>query len=182
MKLTTDGKSVNDPKAGGYTNPFGFLAHVARPTLKLDMVPVLDLLVIALLFGLLFTRFVMVPGLQVDLPDSELQMQPGTLPVSVLTIGNRGMLLFDGGVFEMGTIASGFESHIREKSSGAIVLLVKTEGSMDLQRFLELCRMAQAAGFIQVQIAGEHLPEVKAEMPGIGDSEGLLNDGFLSIR
>lgn len=181
MKAATEAKSGNGPQAVAYTKPLGLMAHVARPTLKLDMVPVLDLLVIALLFGLLFTRFVMVPGLQVDLPDSEMQMQPGTRPVSVLTIGNRGMLLFDGGVFEMGTIASGFESHIREKSRSDVVLLVKTEGSMDLQRFLELCRMAQAAGFVQVQIAGEHLPEVKARLPVTGDSEGLLDEGFLSI-
>lgn len=181
MKVRAEAGSEKGSQVGAYTKPLGLMEHVARPAVKLDVVPVLDLLVIALLFGLLFTRFVMVPGLQVDLPDSEMQMQPGIRPVSVLTIGNRGMLLFDGGVFEMDTIAGGFENHIREKSRSDVVLLVKTEGTMDLQGFLELCRMAQAAGFVQVQIAGEHLPEVKAQMPGIGDSENLLDGGFLSV-
>lgn len=169
------------PSLGAYTKPLGLTTHLKRPAVKLDVVPVLDLLVIALLFGLLFTRFVMVPGMQVDLPDSEMQMQPSTRAVSVLTIGNRGMLLFDGVVFEMGTIGQGFENHIRKNSAGEVVLLVKTEGSMDLQRFLALCRMAQDAGFVQIQIAGEHVPEVKGRLPNSAGPDDLVEGGFLSV-
>jgi len=70
----------------GYTEPLGLMAQLKRPPIIFDMIPVLDLLVIALLFSLLFTRFVMVPGVRVDLPDSGMQMQPSNLPVAVLTI------------------------------------------------------------------------------------------------
>jgi biopolymer transport protein ExbD len=169
-------------QTGAYTTPLGLTAHLYRPTVKLDAVPVLDLVVIALLFGLLFTRFVMVPGMQVDLPDSEMQMQPSTRSVSVLTIGNRGMLLFDGVVFEMDTIRRGFESHIGDKSDDAVVLLIKTEASMSLQDFLALCRMAQKAGFVQVQIAGEHLPAVKGRLPtGVGSSDFVDDRTFPTL-
>lgn len=181
MKASGEATSGKAPQGGAYTKPLGLTAHLQRPAVKLDAVPILDLMVIALLFGLLFTRFVMVPGMQVDLPDSEMQMQPSTRPVSVLTIGNRGMLLFDGVVFEMETIRSGFDSHISEKLDDDVVLLVKTQGSMDLQRFLALCRMAQEAGFVQVQIAGEHVPEMKGRLPNRENPGDATEGGFLSV-
>lgn len=164
-----------------YTEPLGLMAHLSRPSVKLDMVPVLDLLVIALLFSLLFTRFVMVPGVRVDLPDSELQMQPSNLPVAVLTIGNRGMLFFDGAVFELNSIERGFQKHIEGAIGQEVVLLVKTEGSMDLQLFLKLCRMAQDAGFVQVQIAGEHMQDPDSILPSGTGSSDAVDTGFLSV-
>lgn len=180
MKIVPDSTDRKVLAVNAFTKPLGLTTYLKRPVVKLDAVPVLDLMVIALLFGLLFTRFVMVPGMQVDLPDAEMQMQPSTRPVSVLTIGNREMLLFDGVVFEMDTIQQGFETHIREKARDEVVLLVKTEGSMDLQRFLTLCRMAQQAGFVQVQIAGEHAPAIKKLLPRNAGSAEFLESDFLS--
>ena len=165
----------------GYTEPLGLMAQLKRPPISFDMIPVLDLLVIALLFSLLFTRFVMVPGVRVDLPDSGMQMQPSNLPVAVLTIGNRGMLFFDGAVFELNSIDPSFQNYIEELSGKDVVLLVKTEGSMDLQLFLELCQMAQNAGFVQVQIAGEHLPNSESPLSPSNGAGSTLDPGFLSV-
>jgi biopolymer transport protein ExbD len=123
----------------------------------------------------------MVPGVRIDLPDSEMQMQPSNLPVAVLTIGNRGMLFFEGSVYELDSIERGFKQHIESKPRREIVLLVKTQGSMDLQLFLKLCRMAQVAGFVQVQIAGEHLPEAVPLVPTEGKAGEVLDSGFLSV-
>ncbi len=179
--MSTPGIETKATVRHGYTEPLGLIALLKRPQVKLDAVPVLDLLVIALLFGLLFTRFVMVPGVRVDLPDSEMQMQPSNLPVAVLTIGNRGMLFFDGAVFELSSIERGFERHIEGMAGQNVVLLVKTEGSMDLQLFLKLCRMAQDAGFVQVQIAGEHVPDASSIMPSNAGVENASSHGFLSV-
>ena len=165
----------------GYTEPLGLMTQTKRPSISFDVVPVLDLLVIALLFSLLFTRFVMVPGVRVDLPSSGMQMQQSNLPVAVLTIGNRGMLFFDGGVFELNSIDRSFQKYIEELPVKDVVLLVKTEGSMDLQLFLELCEMAQDAGFVQVQIAGKHLPNSESVLPSANGSGTGLDSGFLSV-
>ena len=165
----------------GYTEPLGLMAQLKRPPISFDMIPVLDILVIALLFSLLFTRFVMVPGVRVDLPDSGMQMQPSNLPVAVLTIGNRGMLFFDGAVFELNSIDTSFQNYIEELPGKDVVLLVKTEGSMDLQLFLELCQMAQNAGFVQVQIAGEHLPNSESPLSPANGAGSTLDSGFLSV-
>lgn len=149
----------------GFTAPFGLVEHLHRPKMKLDLVPVLDLLTIGLLMSLLFTRFVMVPGVRIDLPDSDLRMPHHDSSVAVLTIGNKGMLYFDGSVYEQGSIARAFKQHIdkQHESGGGSVLLLKAEGTMPLQVFLDLCRMAQEAGFAQVQIAGEKQP-VRSEL------------------
>ena len=165
----------------GYTEPLGLIASLKRPPISFDMIPVLDLLVIALLFSLLFTRFVMVPGVRVDLPDSDMQMQLSNLPVAVLTIGNNGMLFFDGAVFELNSIGPSFKNYTKDLSGKDVVLLVKTEGSMNLQLFLELCHMAQSAGFVQVQIAGEHLPNNESPLSPVNGSGTALDSDFLSV-
>ena len=164
-----------------YTEPLGWTTQVKRPPISFDLVPALDLLVIALLFSLLFTRFVMVPGVRVDLPDSGMQMQQSNLPVAVLTIGNRGMLFFDGGVFELNSIDRSFQKYIEELPTKDVILLVKTEGSMDLQLFLELCQMAQNAGFVQVQIASEHLPNSESALPSANGIGTALDSDFMSV-
>ena len=170
---------VKVTNGGSFTEPFGLMALIKRPTIKLDVVPVLDLLVIALFFGLLFTRFVMVPGVRVELPQSELKMPLSNLPVAVLTIGNGGMLFFDGAVFELNSIRRGFEKHHEEVQEHDVVLLIKTEGSMDLQLFLELCQMAKESGFVQVQIAGKHLPDAKSITPSTKDPGRNSANSFL---
>lgn len=151
---------ADDPlpqSSAGFTAPLGLVDHLHRPKMKLDLVPVLDLLTIGLLISFLFTRFVMVPGVRVDLPDSDLRMPHHDSSVAVLTIGNKGMLYFDGSVYEQSSIGRAFKQHIDGLSQGGndSVLLVKAEGTMPLQVFLDLCRMAQEAGFMQVQVAGE---------------------------
>ncbi|MGC6424440.1 MAG: ExbD/TolR family protein [Lentimonas sp.] len=163
-------KSADEPlpqSMAGFTSPLNLLAHLHRPKMKLDLVPVLDLLTIGLMISLLFTRFVMVPGVQIDLPDSDLRIPHNGGSVAVLTIGNKGMLYFDGSVYEQASIERAFNQHIRARSgsAGEAVLFVKAQGSMPLESLLKLCEMAQKAGFSQVQIAGEKTREIEEFMP-----------------
>ena len=60
---------------GQFTASFGLLERLKRPEIKVDIIPVLDLMVLALLISLLFTRFVMLPGVRVNLPETDLRMQ-----------------------------------------------------------------------------------------------------------
>lgn len=154
------------------TEPFDFRSRLRPADSRLDFVPVLDLIVIALLVSLFFTRFVSMPGVRVDLPVTEMRMQHSQDSVAVLTIGNNGMLLFDGAVFESGTIARGFQNYMEESVRGSPVLLVKADVAMEMQEFLRLCELAKEAGFIQVQLAGKQEKEVNellsAPMSGPG--------------
>jgi len=149
-----------------FTASFGLLERLKRPEIKIDPIPVLDLLVLALLISLLFTRFVMLPGVRVNLPETDLRLQHGAAEVAVLTIGNGGMLFFNGSVYEHASVEQAFARHLQDRTEQHAVLLVKAEASMELQLFLNLCRMAQSAGFAEVQIAGDEVPEVLELIPG----------------
>jgi len=144
---------------GEFTASFGLLERLKRPEIKIDLIPVLDLMVLALLISLLFTRFVMLPGVRVNLPEADLRMQHDASEVAVLTIGNQGMLFFAGSVYEHGSIERAFRKYLKGRDEEASILLVKAEASMELQLFLDLCRMAQVAGFDEVQIASDQVEE-----------------------
>ena len=159
------------PASGQFMSWMGLADRLKKPEMKIDLIPVLDLLVIALLVSLLFTRFVMLPGVRVDLPATDLRMPHATSAVSVLTIENQGMLFYEGSVYELGTIERAFRSYV-EGATGRAVLLVKAQADMELDEFLDLCRMAQEAGFSQVQIAGK-----KEEAPVDLIAPDLLQDG-----
>ena len=164
--MTPDREPVERSKAAeGYTSPMGLAARLKKPPMQLDMVPVLDLVVIALLMSLVFTRFVIVPGVRVDLPSTELRLQHSADPVAVLTIENRGMLFFDGSVYALDTIHKAFRAYIEGSLEETVVLLVKAEATMPLQEFLELCEMAETAGFSQVQLAGKKVGEAVELIP-----------------
>ena len=76
--------------AGGeYTSPLGLVSAGSR--WRASLLPVLDLVVIALLVSLVFTRFVILPGVRVDLPATELRMQYAA-SVAFLTVQNQDAL------------------------------------------------------------------------------------------
>jgi len=164
------------PRPGGYASPLGLLERLGSPKKEVDAAPILDLLALALLMSLVFTRFVVVPGARVDLPATELRTQHIPGPVAVLTIESEGMLFFDGGVYESGDIRRGFRNYVENVSQSSPVLLIKAEASMDLQAFLRLCRMAQEAGFAEVQITGEKAPREVAPFGG-ATGNGAVPDG-----
>ena len=137
------------------TDWLGLSGRQKRPDFRLDLIPILDLLVIALLVSLLFTRFVVFPGVRVDLPSTNFRVYHSSAKVSVLTIENEGMLFYQGRVYEIGALERAFADYIKLHPTGTAVLLIKPQAGMQLDSFLHLCEIAQSAGFGQVQIAGQ---------------------------
>lgn len=135
--------------------PFGFKDRLRQVDSSTSFIPVLDMIVIAMLVSLLFTRFVTLPGVRIDLPTTEMRMQHSEHAVAVLTIGNNGMLFFDGAVVNAASIERGFEAFIDSSDREIHVLLIKANFTMEIQDFLQLCELAKAAGFHQVQLAGK---------------------------
>jgi len=144
-----------DLQGTSFAEPFAFRRRLRQADTRIDFIPVLDMIVIAMLVSLLFTRFVSLPGVRVDLPVTEMRMQHSQQTVAVLTIGNNGMLFFNGAVSESATIQRSFERYIESADSESPVLLIKVDSAMEIQDFLRLCELAKAAGFVQVQLAGK---------------------------
>jgi biopolymer transport protein ExbD len=99
-------------------------------------------------------------------------MQHSPQAVAVLTIGNNGMLFFDGAVVNAGTIERGFKRYIESSDRETRVLLIKANYSMEMQDFLRLCELAKAAGFNQVQLAGKKKDTIEELLPPTGPGAG----------
>ncbi|NCG09400.1 MAG: hypothetical protein GWO81_07555 [Verrucomicrobia bacterium] len=130
-------------------------ARLKPPTAGLDPLPLLDLLAIALLFSLLFSRMVMTPGVRLELPESEMRMPQSSTAVAVLTVHSEGMLLFDGGVYQEDSIESAFKERVAENEEESIVLLLKTGERLPMASLLKISAKAQAAGFSQIHLAAK---------------------------
>ena len=155
-----------DPESPSLTEPFRLTGRLKKPKNGLDLIPVLDLLVIALLVSLLFTRFVVSPGVRVELPSTDMRMQHSPSAVAVMTIGSNGMLFFNGRVYDEKSIRRAFSGFVENAGNEEVALLVKVQSSMNIQSFLALCQAAQNAGFHQVQISGRKSEELADELPG----------------
>lgn len=172
MSKTGQPISSDAPAAVSFTSPFGLLARLKRAESGLDWVPALDMVVVALLISLIFTRFVIVPGVEVSLPSTDLRMQPSEESVAVLTLQSRGMLFFNGSVYNPGSLQRAFADYMEEDGKARrSVLLVKAEADIGLERFLEICREAESAGFLRVQISGKKLDSVPELIPERGEVE-----------
>lgn len=167
------------PAARAGFRGFDLNAYLKPPRVGFDAYPILDLLAIALLFSLLFSRMVMTPGVRLDLPETTLRMSPATSAVAVLTVQNEGMLLFDGGVYQVETISDAFEEYIMEKKEGPIILLLKAGERFSLASLLNISGMAQEAGFSQVHLTAKR-PESKSEGLEPNEMESMSEYDFLS--
>lgn len=130
-------------------------ARLKPPVSGLDPLPLLDLLAIALLFSLLFSRMVMTPGVRLELPETELRMPQSSATVTVLTVQSEGMLLFDGGVYKVDTIEAAFKECVAQNEAESIVLLLKAGERLPMASLLSISAKAQDAGFSQIHLAAK---------------------------
>ena len=161
------GDGCSSLEASPFSEPFGFSRHLKKSSGALDFIPFIDLIVVGLFVSLMFTRFVVLPGVKVDLPATDMRMRHSGATMAVLTIGANQMLFFDNGVYEAATIGRSFADFVEKNDRGALVLLIKVQSSMDVQAFLQLVELAQGAGFSEVQIVGQKKAGTDADEFGI---------------
>lgn len=143
------------------TTVFGLKTQLKAPRLQLLGLPLLDLLCLALLCSLFFTRYVMLPGVDVDLPQSDLRMESRDSFLSVLTIGHHTALYFEGNVHNIRSIEAAFEQVVARCEDTKPTLLIKASADLKMELFLHLCKLAKNAGFLQVKVAANEfsIPE-----------------------
>lgn len=138
-----------------YSAPFNFTTALRRPDTNLPLLPLIDLCVLALLFSLLFTRFVALPGVSINMPQTNLRLSPSAERVVVLTISPGERFYFDGNVYEINNLASGFERFIQRHPDEVPVLMLRLEGALNMRQFMRVSELARAAGFSEIQILAE---------------------------
>lgn len=147
------------------TRPFQLEARVSKPAGGLDLVPFLDVVVILLFFGLLGSRFILSPGVAVNLRLPTMLGAPtDALPTSrVLTIGEVAgseMVIFEDRILNMVSLERLFTE--REGAFADEVLLVRIDRDVSMVLLVRLCDLAKRAGFSQILLAAEPEPAVPA--------------------
>jgi len=136
------------------SQPLQLQKHV---TLKADMsfelLPLFDILVIVVFFGLFSSPFVLPQGMSMDLINFDKNLLSGSEVSAVLTVKSKDMLLFDGENLRLEDFEDKAMQYTRNNPSS--VLLVRLDPGVDLESFFDICGAARSAGFVRVHVAGE---------------------------
>jgi biopolymer transport protein ExbD len=130
---------------------FHFATQPENDTFGLGFSALLDLCIIVGLFVWLSSRFTFSPGIPIDLPQSELELQ-GIPCAAVLTVAGKDALFLEGDRFKLNDIAPALRTLV-EREKGSVSLLLKMNKSSNMATFLSICEIAQANGIQSVQIA-----------------------------
>ncbi len=152
------------------THPLDLQSKLSAPPRDLDMLFWVNVGAVLLFFSVLGSRFVLAPGLPVqvgsalELPQSAATTQ-GTAPV-VVSYRRDNMVLFEGGIFVLDDLRPRFQEYA--KAHPGAVLLVRYDKAVSMQGFVTLCDLAHATGFASVLVAAE---------PQAGEAGAKLNPG-----
>lgn len=140
------------------TKPVDLLSRIHKDGFTMSPFALFDVLLIALMFTLLSSKFILAPGFGIDLgqtinlPRAEagsLQGEFADDDVTVLNLRGRGMIIFEGRIYNEDAFARFMQTY-RPKGP---VLLLKADAGMNSQTLLNICALAEKAGFKRVQVA-----------------------------
>lgn len=142
--------------------PFDFEAHLHPKSRRLDVVPFIDACLIVIFFSLFGSSYVFAPGITINLPESRTAALDALPVYEVLTVGEiegAERILFDGRIFSLETFRQGLLNSGPDR--GETTLLVRMDQAVSVRTLSEVCDIARAAGFREIQIAAE--PSAKDE-------------------
>jgi biopolymer transport protein ExbD len=135
------------------TSPLDLKSHLHPPQFRMNVVPFINVLLIAFCIFMLGGSYITAPGVSIDLPKAT--HLDGRRVVSVLTIRHDNMLIYEGRIF---TLAE-FKNELLNKNpiprESDAVLLVKLNKDVAMQSFLDLCDIVRVSGYSQIQVATE---------------------------
>ena len=127
-----------------------------------NLLILIDLGFISLLFAILFTRIVTLPGMNIDFVKTDMRINAAHANVVILTLENTDTIFFDGGIYNLKTIHSALNSYLNNKSSNqGTTLIIRSDSQIDLESFLKICSMVEKAGYKNIQILGQSNPIVE---------------------
>ncbi len=148
------------------TRPLDLESRLNKPPRDFDVFFWVNAGVVALMFVLFGSRFVLAPGQIMDvggpgagieLPQVNAGSQGAGAASVVVSYRRDNVLLFEGGKYTLSELRQQMTAYVREHPRA--VLLVRADRQVSMQAFLDLCDMARKAGFASVLIAAE--PQTK---------------------
>jgi len=179
------------------TSPLGLMRHVRKPDLRLEVVPWLNVLLVAWLMSLLQSSYIYAPGLSIALqtpvradasnpptataassssaPIASAGAQPGRRVDATLSV-QPPFYYLDSGVYQITDLPQALADARRRLHTDQPVLLLLTRQDYTMGKFQEVSAMAAAAGFTIVQLAP--VPAAPAgTAPGTAAARGATGAG-----
>lgn len=123
---------------------------------RLNFWPFVDICAIGLYFVLFTSKFVMVPGLTLALPEVD-SSQVATAPIyeviAVTEVKGEEMIFFQDSVLDLTSLEKRLKR--RGKAPEGATLLVKADVGVSMQTLSSLSELAIRAGYSRVQLATE---------------------------
>ena len=121
-----------------------------------NLLILIDLAFIGLLFGILLTRMVTLPGMNIDFVKTDLKTHAAHTNVAILTLENKDTLFFDGGIYNLKTIDAALNNYFKKDTTrDNTSVIIRSDSKVDLESFLRLCSIIENAGFRNIQILGQ---------------------------
>jgi biopolymer transport protein ExbD len=134
------------------TRPLDLQSRLKAPSKRLNPVPLFDVLLIAFFFSLLSSKFVLSPGLTINLPQGGSGL--GAPVSAVLKVEGADMLLFDGRILNMESLGAALRTHTMT-NPGETNLLIYFNRDVSVQTLLSVAEVAREEGVARVQLAAE---------------------------
>lgn len=136
------------------------LGKVEKKSFSIGGVALFDSLLIVIMFMMVSSRFIVSPGVGIMLGKEGFvlpEVNEGKLDsvrvddsVTVLNVMGKGMIIFDGKIYN----EENFGRDLRgQKRRG--VLLIKADRGVGITNLLNICSIAEVAGYSRVQIAAK---------------------------
>lgn len=129
-------------------------ARIKKADPSIESAALFNVLLIALMFTLLGSRFIVAPGVSLGF----LEDAPGKLSgvvadgdIDVLSARGDDMIVFDGKIYSLKNFGEMLERNPRKNSNAT--LLIKADKNVDAQTILKICQMAKSGGFARVHLA-----------------------------
>ena len=150
------------------TRPLDLESKLNAPPRDLDMMFWVNVGVVMLFFSLLGSRFVLAPGLQVQVAGGEFslpEINVTTQVAATVVVSYRrdDMVIFEGGTYARNDVRSRLTQYAKDHPGS--VMLLRCDKAVSVQGYVVLCEMAREAGFASVVLAVE--PPVAEESGAI---------------
>ena len=143
------------------TRPLELESKLSASPRDLDMMFWVNVGAVMLFFSLLGSRFVLAPGLPVQLAESKSTSR--AVASVVISYRRDNMVLFEGGIFDLQNLRPRIEQYGKEHPGA--VMLVRYDRAVSMQGFVDLFDLASAAG-LSVVVAAE---------PSATEESGLIS-------
>ncbi len=129
------------------------LKRSTKADCSIESAALFDALLIAVMFTLLGSNFIVAPGVELGVVPEQTKGTPADASIDVLSATSGNMLIYKGEIYTPKSFSK-LMSSSKGKNSGS-TLLIKADKNVSAQSILDICEAARLGGFERVRLAAK---------------------------